>query len=81
MRIVKFIRTIGACQEEYGRVRFDGEKIQFDGLTCIFQKYLEKGIMGSDNKTYMPADEILFLNNLKHHLARDSLMAAEVVES
>ena len=80
MHAVKFVRTIGACQEEYGRIRFDGEKIYFDGLTCIFQKYLEKGIMGSDNRTYMPADGIRFLSNLKHHLAQDSLMVTDVVE-
>ena len=80
MRIVRFVRTIGACQEEYGRIRFDGEKIYFDGLTCVFQKYLEKGILGSDNRTYMPVDGIRFLSNLKHHFAQDSLMATDVVE-
>ncbi|MGD0077019.1 MAG: hypothetical protein ABSB91_00170 [Sedimentisphaerales bacterium] len=80
MHIVKFVRTTGSCQEEYGQIRFDGEKICFDGLTCIFQKYLEKGVTGSDNRTYKPADGIQFLINLKHHLAQDALMAADVVE-
>ena len=60
MQVVKFVRTIGACQEEYGQIRFDGEKIRFDGLTCVFQKYLEKGITGPDNRTYRPVDGIQF---------------------
>jgi hypothetical protein len=29
----------------------------------------------------MPADGIQFLSNLKHHLAQDTLMAADVIES
>lgn len=81
MHIVKLVRTIGACQEVYGQVRFEGEKIYFEGLTCVFQKYLEKGIMGPDDRTYMPMDGIKFLSNLKHHLAQDSLMATDIIES
>lgn len=81
MRIVKFVRTIGACKEEYGRIKFDGQKICFKGLTCVFQKYLEKGITGTDNKKYKPADGIRFLSSIKHHFAHDTLMAAEVIES
>lgn len=81
MQVVKFVRTIGACQEEYGQIRFDGEKIRFDGLTCVFQKYLEKGITGPDNRTYRPVDGIQFLSNLKYHLTQDALMVAEMVES
>lgn len=81
MHVVKFIRTIGACQEEYGRISFDGDKIYFSGLTSIFQKHLERGITGSDNKIYMPADGIRFLNNIKHHFAQDVLMTADVVET
>ena len=81
MHIVKFVRTIGACQEEYGRVGFDGRKIYFNGLTCVFQKYLEKGITGSDNRTYKPTDGIQFLSNLKHHLTQDSLMVTDIIES
>ncbi len=80
MRIVTIVRTVGACREEYGRIRFEGEKICFDGLSSVFQRYLEKGITGPDNRTYKPADGIQFLSNLKHHLTRDSLMAADVIE-
>jgi hypothetical protein len=80
MHNIKFVRTIGACQEEYGRIRFDEEKIHFEGLTYVFRKYLEKGIPGPDNKIYKPTDGIQFLNNLKRHLSRDVLMTAEVVE-
>lgn len=80
MHIIKFVRTISACQEEYGRVEFDGKKIHFEGLTDIFQKYLEKGILGPDYKTYKPSDGIKFLNKLKRHLDRDVLMAVNVVE-
>jgi hypothetical protein len=78
---VTLVRTIGACREKYGLVSFDGEKICFDGLTCVFQKYLEKGITGPDNRTYKPVDGLQFLRNLKHHLTQDALMAVIVVES
>jgi hypothetical protein len=80
MHIIKLVRTIGACQEEYGQIRFEGEKVYFDGLTSVFQKYLEKGILGPDNRTYKPTDGIMFLSNLKYHFSRDALMATDIFE-
>jgi hypothetical protein len=75
---VRLVRTHGAFQEEYGRILFDGKQVQYRGLTCIFRKYLERGITGPDRKVYRPNDGISFLNSLKFRFADGTLKVAEI---
>lgn len=77
---IRLVRTIGCIEEEYGRIRFDGHKVCYDGLSSIFVKYLERGVKGNDQKCYMPKHGKQFLMNLKEHLAESnsSLQAIEI---
>ena len=79
MVAVKLLRTIGALQEEYGRIRFDGSKIYYDGLSSIFIRYLERGITGADAHCYRPEHGIQFLQNLKNQLADTPLQVTDIV--
>jgi hypothetical protein len=78
MHVVKLVRRLGAYPETYGRVFFDGKAVQYDGLSCAFRKHLERGIVGRQNRRYVPSDGIDFLSNLKYHFADDLLRASDV---
>ena len=79
MVAVKLLRTIGALQEEYGSIRFDGSKFYYDGLSSIFVKYLERGFMGADKKWYRPENGIAFLQNLRTQLADSTLQVSDIL--
>ena len=78
MVAVKLLRTIGYIEEEYGRIRFDGQKIYYDGMSSIFVKYLEHGVKGTDHKRYLPEHGIQFLQNLKNHFSDSTLRVTEI---
>jgi hypothetical protein len=78
MLTVKFLRKIGVLEEEYGKIRFDGKKIHYDGLSSIFIKYLERGIKGADHKYYRPEHGIQFLQNLKNQFLDDTLVVTDI---
>ena len=78
MLAVKFIRTVGALQEEYGRVCFDGSRFYYDGLTYFFIKDLERGVRGDDHECYRPEHGILFLQNLKNKFVDGTLIVTDI---
>jgi hypothetical protein len=80
MHVVTLTRSRTVLPEVYGRVVFDGTHVQYDGLTHVFRRYLERGILGPHNRVYVPADGMDFLRNLKHHFADGVLRASAVVE-
>ena len=80
MHVVTLTRSRTVLPEVYGRVSFDGNQVQYDGLTGVFCRHLERGIVGQDNRVYMPADGMDFLRNLKYQFADDLLRASDVVE-
>ena len=80
MHVVTLTRNLTALPEVYGRVSYDGHKIEYDGLTCIFRKHLERGIVGQFDRLYMPSDGVDFLRNLKYYLTDDVLRASDVIE-
>ncbi len=80
MHVVTLTRSRTALPEIYGRVSFDGNRVRFYGLTCVFCRHLERGIVGQHNRVYVPADGMDFLRNLQYHFADDTLRASDVVE-
>jgi hypothetical protein len=80
MHVVTLTRSLTVLPEIYGRVSFDGNQIEYDGLTPIFCKHLQRGIVGQHNRVYVPSDGMDFLRNLKYHFADDMLRASDVVE-
>lgn len=80
MHVVTLTRSRTVLPEIYGRVSFDGNRVRYDGLTCVFCRHLERGIVGEHNRVYMPSDGMDFLRNLKYQFADDTLRASDVVE-
>ena len=80
MHVVTLTKGLTALPEIYGRVSFDGNQVSYDGLTSIFCRYLERGIVGQHNRVYMPSDGMDFLRNLKYYFADDILRAGDVSE-
>jgi hypothetical protein len=78
MYVVRLVRRLGVHPETYGRVLFDGETVQYDGLSGVFRKQLERGIVGQHKRRYMPSDGMDFLRNLRFHFADDVLRASDV---
>ena len=62
---ISIFKTKSTLPEFYGRVFFDGKRMRCNGVTCIFKKYIEKGIVGTDNKKVFHKDGPFFINNLK----------------
>jgi hypothetical protein len=80
MFAVKLLRKVGALEEEYGRVVFDGRNLSYDGLSSFFVKQLQKGVTGPDSRRYRPEHGVEFLRNLKHHFASYGLSVSEVYQ-
>ncbi len=65
-------------QEIMGRVRFDGSKISYVGLSKeTIEEFELYGIQGKMGKTYMPSDGMSFLNNLQFAFAGGVLRATK----
>jgi hypothetical protein len=41
-------------KEEYGQVRYDGSKVSFHGFSCVFVKYLQRGLRGTGRTVVKP---------------------------
>lgn len=65
---ISIFKTKSTLPEFYGRVFFDGKQMRYNGVTCIFKKFLENGFIGKDNKKVVPNDGPVFINNLKIYL-------------
>jgi hypothetical protein len=69
MLTVNLLRKIGVLTEEYGRISFDGQRCHYIGLSCVFVKYLEHGVLGADGQCYKPEHGLQFLQSLQTHIA------------
>lgn len=69
MVAVRLFRKVGALEEEYGWISFDGKQLYYNGLSSIFFKYLERGVIGADRQCLRPEHGILFLKGVENHFA------------
>ncbi|MBN1974632.1 MAG: hypothetical protein JW787_13415 [Sedimentisphaerales bacterium] len=77
MADITIFKTKTALPELYGRVSINNNKIKADGVTCVFQKYLESGITGKDHKKVVPQDGDIFLSSLKTYLTNEGLSISD----
>ena len=80
MYAVNFLRKTGALEQIYGSVIFDGQLIMYSGLTSVFEKYLNKGIIAQNGRRYTPADGLAFLESLHLAFADQSLRATDIID-
>lgn len=78
MVTIALIRKKNVLEEEYGRVLFDGKNVQLKGLSCVFKKYLENGLIGADGMRYTPLDGSAFIYTLKREFSNNILMARDI---
>ena len=76
---ISIFKTKSILPEFYGQVIFDGKQMRYKGVTCVFKKYLENGILGKDNKKVIPKDGPIFINNLKAYLKDQGLIFYDLV--
>ena len=80
MYTVKLMRRRDQREEEYGRVILEDNHIKYQGLTQVFQAYLQRGIRNHQNVTLTPRDGLSFLENLKYHYFGAALYATDITE-
>ena len=78
MVTIALVRRKNVLEEEYGRVLFDGKNIQTSGLSCVFVRYLERGLVDTHGMRYNPRDGAAFMRALRREFSSDALMAREV---
>ena len=81
MYTVHLLRKIGALEQTYGSVVFDGNMVTYRGLTSVFEKQLDMGIIAQNGRRYTPSDGIEFLRNLRTAYRDPSLRATNVTET
>lgn len=80
MYAVTLLRRRNNKDEEYGRIVLKGDRVEFQGLSSVFQAYLQQGIVDGQQVTRTPRDGIAFLKNLKHHRFDHGLRATDMQE-
>jgi hypothetical protein len=80
MYAVKLLRRRNEKDEEYGRILLEGGTVKFQGLSSVFESYLQRGIVGIENRKFTPRDGLTFLQNLKYHSFDTCLRASDIEE-
>lgn len=80
MYAVQLMRQRDERIEEYGRVLLEGQTITFEGLSAVFQAYLQRGIQDDQQRLVTPGEGMAFLKNLKYHHFDAPVFATEVRE-
>jgi hypothetical protein len=75
---ITIFKTKTALPEFYGRVFIDNNKMKVDGVTCVFKKFLERGIFDKNNKKVIPQDGAIFLNSLKTYLQKEGMSVCDL---
>jgi len=75
---IAIFKTKTTLPELYGRVFINNNHVKFDGVTSVFQKFLEKGIIGKDNKIVFPQVGDVFLNTLKTYLKKEGMKVSDL---
>jgi hypothetical protein len=50
---ISIFKTKSTLPELYGRIFFDGKQVKYQGVTCVFKKYVENGIKDLVNSYYL----------------------------
>lgn len=64
--------------ELYGKVFLDDNHLKVEGVTSVFKKFIEGGIVGIDNKKVVPQDGDIFLNTLKSYLKKEGMSVCDL---
>ncbi len=75
---IAIFKTKTTLPELYGRVFINNNQVKFEGVTSVFQKFIEKGIVGKDNKKVVPQDGDIFLNTLKTYLKKEGMEVSDL---
>jgi len=75
---IAIFKTNTTIPELYGRVFINNNQVKFDGVTSVFQKFIEKGIIGKDNKKVVPQDGDIFLSTLKKYLKKEGMEVSDI---
>jgi hypothetical protein len=78
MVTIALVRKRNVLEEEYGRVLFDGKDIHLKGLSCVFVRYLERGLVDTDGMRYAPRDGAAFIRVLRREFSNDILKTREI---
>ena len=78
MVTIALVRRKDVLEEEYGRVLLNENDVRFEGLSCVFIDYLNRGLTGADGKKYSPSNSTAFIQSLKKHFSDQTLMAREI---
>ena len=70
---IEIFKTKTTFPEVYDRVFIDNHQLKVEDVTSVFQKFIEGGIIGEDNKKVTPKDGIIFLNSLKTYLKKEGM--------
>ena len=76
---ITIFKTKTALPELYGRVSINNNQIKVDGVTCVFKKFLERGITGKDRKKVIPQDGDIFLSSLKTYLQDEGMSVSDSI--
>lgn len=77
MTTLTLVRKRNVLTEEYGKICCDGSKVSFHGLSCVFVKYLERGIKTADHRVIKPEHGMDFIKILKETFADGVLTVTE----
>jgi hypothetical protein len=80
MIVLELTRKMAVGDEIYGRISYDGTNCVYSGLSSVFTKYLDHGIMGSNHKLYKPSDGEAFLEILKYQFNGSEVTISEIIE-
>lgn len=75
MVTISLQRKGSVLKEEYGLIRYDGTKISFHGFSCVFVKYLQRGLLDSGRKLVKPEQGMDFIETIKKTFS-DSILTA-----
>ena len=80
MVTLTLIRKANVLTEEYGKVSYDGSEVHFEGLSCVFIKYLQRGIKTDRQTVVKPEDGKEFMDTFRDLLANGAMAPITIKE-
>ena len=74
---ITIFKTKTVLQEFYSRVFTDNNHLKIDGVTCVFKKFMELGIIDKDNKKVIPQDGDVFMDSFKSYLKNEGMIFSD----
>ena len=75
---IAIFKTKTTLPELYGKVFINNNQVIVEGVTSVFQKFIERGFIGKDNKKVIPNDGIIFLDSLKSYLREEGMNCVDL---